>query len=163
MYDAEAALKEGASDLGFDLSTGGLPHKREFARLVSARKTAKVMAETELHADDVARAHGVPVTLLPCDWTSILAECEKKYGSHISDDRLPAQSMFESFTEKMADGTFKAEPVFYVVILFEEEQQELKQSPNQLGSTTCDLIPGSLSRPSGGISVQSQPTRRVSG
>ena len=36
MFDAEAALKEGASDLGFDLSTGGLPHKREFARVVSA-------------------------------------------------------------------------------------------------------------------------------
>ena len=34
MFDSEAALKEGASDLGFDLTTGGLPHKREFARVV---------------------------------------------------------------------------------------------------------------------------------
>ena len=101
MFDAEAALKEGASDLGFDLSTGGLPRKREFARVVSAWKTAKVMA----------RAHGVPVTLLPCDWTSILTEFKKKYGAHISDDRLPAQSMFENFPEKLADGTLKAEPL----------------------------------------------------
>ena len=63
MYDAEAALKEGASDLGFDLSTGGLPHKREFAHLVAAWKTAKVMAETKLQTDAVARAHGYR---LPC-------------------------------------------------------------------------------------------------
>ena len=27
MFDSEAALKEGASDFGFDLTTGGLPHK----------------------------------------------------------------------------------------------------------------------------------------
>ena len=48
MYDSESSLKEGAADLGFDLSTGGLPHKREFARIVTAWKTAKVMAETKL-------------------------------------------------------------------------------------------------------------------
>ena len=74
MYDSESTLKEGASDLGFDLATGGLPHKREFARIVTAWKTAKVMAETKLQTDAVARAHGVPVTLLPCDWTSIMTE-----------------------------------------------------------------------------------------
>ena len=85
------------------------------------------MAETELQTDAVARAHGVPVTLLPCDWTSILTEFKKKYGAHISDDRLPAQSMFENFTEKLADGTLKAEPLSHVVSLFEEEQQELKK------------------------------------
>ena len=71
MFDSEAALKEGASDLGFDLTTGGLPHKREFARVVTSWKTAKVMSETKLQTDAVARAHGVPVTLLPCDWTAL--------------------------------------------------------------------------------------------
>ena len=35
--------------------------------------------------------------------------------------------MFESFTEKLADGTFKAEPLSHVVSLFEEEQQDLKR------------------------------------
>ena len=114
MFDAEAALKEGASDLGFNLSTGGLPHKREFARVVSAWKTAKIVAETKLQTDAVARAHGVPVTLLPCDWTSILTEFKKKYGSHIADDRLPK-------------STFKAEPLSHVVSLFEEEQQDLNK------------------------------------
>ena len=83
MFDSEAALKDGASDLGFDLSTGGLPHKREFARVVTSWKTATVMSETKLQTDAVARAHGVPVTLLPCDWTSILTEFKNKFGKHI--------------------------------------------------------------------------------
>ena len=125
MFDSEAALKDGASDLGFDLSTGGLPHKREFARVVTSWKTAKVMSETKLQTDAVARAHGVPVTLLPCDWTSILTEFKNKFGKHIPDDKLPAQSMFENFAERLADGTLKAEPLSYVVSLF--EQQDAKK------------------------------------
>ena len=127
MYDSESSLKEGAGDLGFDLATGGLPHKREFARIVTAWKTAKVMAETKLQTDAVARAHGVPVTLLPCGWTSIMTEFKNKFGHHISNDRLPAQSMFESFTERLADGILKAEPLSLVVSLFEEEQQDAKK------------------------------------
>ena len=127
MFDSEAALKEGASDLGFDLTTGGLPHKREFARVVTSWKTAKVMSETKLQTDAVARAHGVPVTLLPCDWTSLLTEFKNKFGKHIPDDKLPAQSMFENFSERLADGTLKAEPLSHVVSLFEEEQQDAKR------------------------------------
>ena len=161
MYDAEAALKEGASDLGFDLSTGGLPHKREIARVVSAWKTAKVMAETKLQTDAVARAHGVPVILLPCDWTSILTEFKKKYGIHISDDRLPAQSVFETFSEKLADSTLKAEPLFYVASLFEEEQQNLKK-PELARQYNLQLDSKLTITTSEGISAQNQSTRRVS-
>ena len=94
---------------------------------MTAWKTAKILSETELQTDEVARAHGVPVTLLPCDWTSILTECKKKYGTHIPDERLPAQSMFENFAERLADGTLKAEPLSHVVSLFEEEQQDMKK------------------------------------
>ena len=87
MFDTESALKKkGASDLGFDLVNGGSPHKREFARVVMAWKTAKIMADTTLQTDVVARAHGVPVTLLSCDWTSILTKFKKKFESRISDD-----------------------------------------------------------------------------
>ena len=127
MFDSEAALKEGASDLGFDLTSGGLPHKREFARVVTSWKTGKVMSETKLQTDAVARAHGVPVTLLPCDWTSLVTEFKHKHGTHIPDDKLPAQSMFENFSERLADGTLKAEPLSHVVSLFEEEQQDAKR------------------------------------
>ena len=35
--------------------------------------------------------------------------------------------MFETFSEKLADGTLKAEPLSYVVSLFEEEQPGLKK------------------------------------
>ena len=62
MFDSEATLKQGAADLGTDLVAGGLAHKREFARVVTAWKTAKVMSETKLQTDAVARAHGVPMT-----------------------------------------------------------------------------------------------------
>ena len=127
MFDSEAALKEGASDLGFDLTSGGLPHKREFARVVTSWKTAKVMSETKLQTDAVARAHGVPVTLLPCDWTSLITEFKNKHGKHIPEEKLPAQSMFENFSERLADGTLKAEPLSHVVSLFEEEQQDSKR------------------------------------
>ena len=77
MFDSESSLKDGASDLGFDLTNGGLPRKREFAKVVTAWKTARIMSETKLQTDAVARAHGVPVTLLPCDWTSIITEFKK--------------------------------------------------------------------------------------
>ena len=127
MFDTEAALRDGASDLGFDLSAGGLPHKREFARVVTSWKTAKIMAETKLQTDAVANAHGLPVTLLPCDWTSILSEFKNKFGTQFPDERLPAQSMFEHFSEKLADGTLKAEPLSHVVSLFAEEQQDMKK------------------------------------
>ena len=126
MFDSEAALKDGASDLGFDLSTGGLPHKREFARVVTSWKTAKVMSETKLQTDAVARAHGVPVILLPCDWTSILTEFKNKFGKHIPDDKLPAQSMFENFAECLADGTLKAEPLSHVVSLLEARRKKAR-------------------------------------
>ena len=72
------------------------------------------MSETKLQTDEVARAHRVPVTLLSRDWTSIITEFKKKYGTHIPDKRLPAQSMFENFAERLADGTLKAEPSSHV-------------------------------------------------
>ena len=90
-------------------------------------KLRKVMSETKLQTDAVARAHGVPVTLLPCDWTSLVTEFKNKHGKHIPDDKLPAQSMFENFSERLADGTLKAEPLSHVVSLFEEEQQDAKR------------------------------------
>ena len=127
MFNAEAALKDGASDLGFNLSTGGLPHKREFARVVSAWKTAKVMAETKVQTDAVARAHGVPVTLLPSDWTFHSYGVQEKVWLTHRRRSIAVQSMSENFTEKLADGTLKAEPLSHVVSLFEEEQQDLKK------------------------------------
>ena len=123
MFDTEASPKEGAADLVFNLTAGGPPDKREFARVVTASKTAKIMAETKLQTDAVARAHGVPVTLLPCDWTSIVAEFKKK-----SAITLPTIDHQTNRFLRRADGTLKKEPLSHVVSLFEEEQQDSKKT-----------------------------------
>ena len=57
----------------------------------------------------------------------MMTEFKRKFGKHISDDRLPSQSTFKHFSEKLAEGTLKAEPLSRVISLFEEEQQELKK------------------------------------
>ena len=127
MFDSESTLKDGAADLGTNLMGGGLPHKREFARVVTAWKTAKVMTETKIQTDAVARAHGVPVTLLPADWSAMMTEFKRNFGSHIPDDRHPAQSCYENFAERLADGTLKAEPLSLIVSAFEEEVQDARK------------------------------------
>ena len=71
MFDSEATLNMSAADLGANL-VGGV-----FSRLVTAWKTAKVMSETKLQTDAVARAHSLPVTLLPADWTALVTEFKK--------------------------------------------------------------------------------------
>ena len=95
------------------------------------RQTSEVVSRTSGNLQESLQVEkqrsSLPVTLLPCDWTSILSEFKKKYGTQIPDDRLPAQSMFEHFSEKLADGTLKAEPLSHVVSLFEEEQQDMKK------------------------------------
>ena len=41
---------------------------------------------TKLQTDAVARAHGVPVTLLPADWTAMMTEFKRIHGTHAHDD-----------------------------------------------------------------------------
>ena len=85
------------------------------------------MTETKLQTDAVARARGVPVSLLPADWSAIMTEPKRKLGSHIPDDRLPAQSCYENLAERLADGTLKAEPLSLMVSAFEEEVQDARK------------------------------------
>ena len=47
-----------------------------------------------------------------------------KFGKHIPDEKLPAQSYYEAFADKLAIGALKAEPLVMVVSAFDEEQQE---------------------------------------
>ena len=132
MFDSEAALKDGASDLRFNLTAGGLPHKREFARVVTSWKTAKVMAETKLQTDAVAKAHGLPVTLLPCDWTSILTEFRKNTEHKFL--MTGCQRNLCLSTSRRASRMEHSKPNLYrmPVSLFEEEQQNMKKpDPSQ--------------------------------
>ena len=74
--------------------------------------------------DAVAKAHGVPTSLLPEDWTSMMLAFRNKFGRHIPDEKLPAQSCYEAFADKLAIGALKAEPLAMVVSLYDEELQE---------------------------------------
>ena len=87
----------------------GFTHKRELAKVVKAWKDAKVHSETKVKYDSVARAHGEPVSMLSADWNQLLAAFKQKYGEHLHDTVLPAQSYFEAFEEKLSDGNLRAE------------------------------------------------------
>ena len=47
-----------------------------------------------------------------------------KYGKNIHPSRLPAQSYYESYEEKLSNTTWRAEPLTHVVSLQEEEKQK---------------------------------------
>ena len=81
-------------------------------------------SEAKLQVDSVAKAHGVPTTMLPEDWTSTMYAFRLKFGKHIPEEKLPAQSYYEAFAERLAIGALKAEPLSMVVSAFEEEAQE---------------------------------------
>ena len=59
---------------------GGLAPKREMLRLITAWKEARVHFEAKLHTEATAEAHGVPTTMLACDWLSIIEAYKKKHG-----------------------------------------------------------------------------------
>ena len=51
-----------------------------------------------------------------------------KYGQHIHETRLPGQTYFEAFEEKLSDGLFFPENLAQVISLAEENKQKaLKQ------------------------------------
>ena len=102
-------------------------HEREFARIVTAWKPAKTVCETKIQTDAVARAHGLPNTLLPADWTALLTEFKSMHSKHLPDDKLLAQSCHENCAERLAEGTLKAEPLSTLVSVFEEEQQDARK------------------------------------
>ena len=47
-----------------------------------------------------------------------------KFGKRTPDEKLPAQSYYEAFADKLAIGALKAEPLSMVVSAFEEELQD---------------------------------------
>ena len=66
----ESMMKKNAANFVINMACGSLSHITEKARVVTAWKQANVMSEIKLQTDVAARAHGQPVTMLPCDWTS---------------------------------------------------------------------------------------------
>ena len=92
-------------------------HKKELAKLKIAWNKAKLPADAKQKVDAVAKAHGEPITMLTCDWT--LNQSKQKYGMHIHQARLPGQSYFETYEEKLADGLLYPETLAPVISLAE--------------------------------------------
>ena len=64
-------------------------------------------------------------TVLPEAWTSMMTTFRTEFGQHIPDEKLPAQSYYEAFADKLAIGALEAEPSLSMVVgAFGEELQE---------------------------------------
>ena len=135
LADAPEELRSIASDLGIDLTSGGMPHKREFSKVLVAWKRTKVQTEVKTSTEALQRQHGEPVRMLPEDWTSVIVKFKSKYGSNLQEEELTAQAYFEEFQEKLAAGMLQAEPLDQVISQAEAEEQDMKKPdpPRQYG------------------------------
>ena len=107
----------------------GFSHSREMAKMVKAWNSAKVQAEVKTNVDAVAKAHGEPISMLKCDWVSLMTRFGDQHGDNIHETKLPAQSYFENFEAALADGSLEAEKLDQVVNVV-EERAELAKTPN---------------------------------
>ena len=114
--------------LGINLAVG-FSHSREMAKMVKAWNTAKVQAEVKPKVDAVANAHGEPISMLKCDWISLMTRFGDQHGDNVHESRLPAQSYFENFEEALSDGSLEAERLDQVVNVL-EERAELAKTPH---------------------------------
>ena len=73
--------------------------------------------------------------MLPEDWTSVVGQIKKKYGSDLQDEELPAQAYYEDFQERLSAGMLPAESLHQVISLAEVEEQERQKPdpPKQFG------------------------------
>ena len=135
LADTPEELKTFASDLGINLTDGGMPHKREYAKVLTAWKRTKAQVEVKTSTEVLRRQHGEPVRMLPEDWTSVIVNFKSKYGSNLQEEELPAQAYFEEFQEKLATGMLQAELLDQVISQAEGEEQDRKKPdpPRQYG------------------------------
>ena len=133
--DTVDGLKTVALDMGIDLPGGGMPHKREFARITTAWKKARAQADIKVTTEALQRQHGEPIATLPEDWTSVVVQFKKKYGTDLPDEELPAQAYYEDFQERLSAGMLRAESLDQVISMAEAEEQERQKPdpPKQFG------------------------------
>ena len=126
--DTVDGLKTVALDMGIDLTGGGMPHKREFARITTAWKKARAQAEIKVTTEALQRQHGEPIAMLPEDWTSVVVQFKKKYGTDLPDEELLAQAYYEDFQERLSAGMLRAESLDQVISMAEAEEQERQKT-----------------------------------
>ena len=125
---SEESLRDTCKEaFGVDPSKG-FAHKREFGKIIKAWNNAKVHSDTKLKIDAVARSHGEPVSILGADWEALLVTFKNKFGTHLHDTLLPAQSYFEGFEERLASGQLRAEPLTQVISTREKEDAGICQT-----------------------------------
>ena len=122
-----------ASACGIDNTN--FEHKLEIAKLVKAWRTSSLQAEVKSKVDAVQKAHGEPIQMLSEDWASLMRQFKEKIGRNIHASKLPAQSYYEAFQEKLSEGSLAAETLAQVISASEEENQKKnKPEPSrQLG------------------------------
>ena len=135
LADAPEELRSIATDLGINLGDGGMPHKREFSKVLMAWKRTKIQVELKTSTEALQRQHGEPVRMLPEDWTSVIVKFKSKYGACLQEEELPAQAYFEEFQEKLAAGMLQAEPLDRIISQAEAEDQDQQKPdpPRQYG------------------------------
>ena len=116
-------LTKTAETFGIKVSSGEFIHKREMAKLIAAWQQGKVDQDTKQKVDAVCKAHGEPISMLPEDYESLLTAFAKIHGK-FPDTKLPAQSYFEAFQDKLQEGRLKPESLAQVVSLSEQEAFE---------------------------------------
>ena len=79
-------MKSCKQAFGIDTEAGDSAHKREWAKLNTVWKRAKIPCDT-----NVKRARGEFVSFLTADWTSLLRAFEQQRGK-IQDNELPAST-----------------------------------------------------------------------
>ena len=62
--------------------------------------------------------------MLTVDSNTLMQMIKEKYGEEVHDSRLPSQSYFEAFQEKLAEGNLYLETLAQVVGLVEEQRQK---------------------------------------
>ena len=115
---------------GIDCSKG-FAHKRELGKIIKAWKNAKVHSDTKLKMDAVERSNGEPVSMVCADWEALMLTFKDKFGAHLHVTVLPAQSYFEGFEERLANGQLRAQLITQVVSVREQEDQESKKPDAQ--------------------------------
>ena len=63
----------------------GVAHKEEWSKIVKAWNQCRLTAEAKQKVDAMNRAHGIPVSLLPADWWSLMKFFKEKVGDEVSD------------------------------------------------------------------------------
>ena len=103
-------------DMVINFESGGMPHKREFARISTAWKKAKAQLEVKTSTETLQRQH-------------------RKLMSRSTGRRIALAVLLRRFPRGLSAGMLRADPLDQVISLAEAELQDIQRpdAPRQLG------------------------------